>query len=101
MVANKPGHQGEHEGNRNTVAQGRPGVPVNLWSTTVCFLPFAHGATGASGTRHSPRLLVEVALQAKPGRIASREYQCLPVARMSEARCGNGHPASRFAYAGY
>src|ERR1700761_3409231 len=26
MVARKPGRQGEHEGNRNTIAQGRPGV---------------------------------------------------------------------------
>ena len=38
-----------------TIAQGRPGVPVNLWSTTVCFLPFAHGAMGAAGTRFSLR----------------------------------------------
>jgi hypothetical protein len=28
MVARKPGHQGEHGGNRKTIAQGRPGVPV-------------------------------------------------------------------------
>jgi hypothetical protein len=34
-----------------TIARGKPGVPVNLWSTTVCFLPFAHGAMGAAGTR--------------------------------------------------
>ena len=26
MVATKPGHQGEHEGNRKTIAQGRPDV---------------------------------------------------------------------------
>jgi len=30
---------------------------VNLWSTTVCFLPFAHGAMGAAGTRFSLRPL--------------------------------------------
>jgi hypothetical protein len=30
-VATKPGHRGEHEGNRKTIAQGRPGVPANLW----------------------------------------------------------------------
>ena len=40
-----------------TIAQGRPGVPANLWSTTVCFLPFAHGAAGAMGTRLSLRPL--------------------------------------------
>ncbi|HEY1630012.1 MAG TPA: hypothetical protein VGF56_01790, partial [Rhizomicrobium sp.] len=31
MVAKKPGHQGEHEGNRKTIAQGMPvetGEPV-------------------------------------------------------------------------
>jgi hypothetical protein len=28
-----------------TIARGKPGVPVNLWSTTVCLLPFAHGAS--------------------------------------------------------
>ncbi|MDE2064994.1 MAG: hypothetical protein KGJ00_21535, partial [Bradyrhizobium sp.] len=26
MVARKPDHQGDHEGNRNTIAQGRPGI---------------------------------------------------------------------------
>jgi hypothetical protein len=25
MVTTKPGHQGEHEGNRKTIAQGMPG----------------------------------------------------------------------------
>jgi hypothetical protein len=30
-VANKPGHRGEREISRKTIAQGRPGVPVNLW----------------------------------------------------------------------
>jgi hypothetical protein len=30
MVANKPGHQGEREGNRKTIAQEMPGVPVSL-----------------------------------------------------------------------
>jgi hypothetical protein len=31
MVARKPGHQGEHEISRKTIAQEMPGVPVNLW----------------------------------------------------------------------
>jgi len=30
-VSNKPGHRGEREVSRKTIAQGRPGVPVNLW----------------------------------------------------------------------
>jgi hypothetical protein len=29
--ANKPGPRGEREISRKTIAQGRPGVPVNLW----------------------------------------------------------------------
>jgi hypothetical protein len=31
MVARKPGHQGEREISRKTVAQETPGCPVNLW----------------------------------------------------------------------
>jgi hypothetical protein len=30
-VATKPGHQGELEAAVKTIAQGRPGVPVDLW----------------------------------------------------------------------
>ena len=30
-VARKPGHRGEHEAAVKTIAQGRPGVPVDLW----------------------------------------------------------------------
>jgi hypothetical protein len=30
MVARKPGHQGEHEISRKTIAQEMPGVPVDL-----------------------------------------------------------------------
>jgi hypothetical protein len=30
-VAIKPGHRGEREISRKAIAQGRPGVPVNLW----------------------------------------------------------------------
>jgi len=31
MVARKPDHQREHEAAVKTIAQGRPGVPVDLW----------------------------------------------------------------------
>jgi hypothetical protein len=37
---------------------GTPGVPVYLRSELVCFLPFAHEAMGAAGTRCSPRPLI-------------------------------------------
>jgi hypothetical protein len=30
-VTTKPGRRGEREVSRKTIAQGRPGVPVNLW----------------------------------------------------------------------
>jgi hypothetical protein len=30
-VARKPGHRGEYEISRKTVAQEMPGVPVDLW----------------------------------------------------------------------
>ncbi len=53
----KAGHRGEYDISVKTIARGKPGVPVNLWSTTVCLLPFAHGAMGAAGTRFSLRPL--------------------------------------------
>jgi hypothetical protein len=58
MVARKPGRQGEHEGNRKTIAQGmpdEPGEPVADY-----LVHFLHETTGASDTRHSLRpLLIE------------------------------------------
>ena len=33
-VTKEPDHREEHEGNRKTIAQGRPGVPANLWFLT-------------------------------------------------------------------
>jgi len=57
MVANKPGHQGEREISRKTIAQGRPGVPAHLWLLPLCFF-VAQGATGAAGTRLSLRPLM-------------------------------------------
>src|SRR6185437_3944047 len=65
---NKPVTEESPKETVKTIAQGRPGVPVNLWSTAVCFLPFAHGAMGAAGTRFSLRPLVDEGkcLLAKP-----------------------------------
>jgi hypothetical protein len=51
MVARKPGHQGERGGNRKTIAQEAPGVPVCLWRLTRVLSTFAHEAMGAVGTR--------------------------------------------------
>jgi hypothetical protein len=30
-VSNKPGHRGEREVSRKTIAQGKLAIPVNLW----------------------------------------------------------------------
>ena len=56
-VTTKPGHRGEHEISRKTIAQGRPGVPANLWLLPLCFF-VAQGAAGAAGTRLSLRPLI-------------------------------------------
>jgi hypothetical protein len=53
-VAKEPGHRGEHEISRKTIARGMPecfGVPAV--TTLVCFFQFAREAAGATGTRHS------------------------------------------------
>ena len=54
---------------------GTPGEPVYLRSILVCFLPFAHEAMGAAGTRRSPRPLILLGERfvAELGRMASRE----------------------------
>jgi hypothetical protein len=56
-VANKPGHRGEHEGNRKTIAQGKPDDPVEPVVLPPCF--FCTGPTGATGTRLSLRPLIK------------------------------------------
>src|SRR3989440_6848966 len=40
-VSNKPGHRGEHEGNRKTIARGMPGeTGVTVVTMLVCFVLF-------------------------------------------------------------
>jgi hypothetical protein len=41
-AATKPDRRGEHEGNRNTIAQGMPEIPVNLWWTYLRAFYFLH-----------------------------------------------------------
>jgi hypothetical protein len=56
-VANKPGHRGEHEGNRKTIAQGMPGVSgVTVVTNSRVFS--TREAAGAPGARHSLRPLI-------------------------------------------
>ena len=35
-VATKPGHRGEHEGNRKTIARGMPVIRLHLWRLRSC-----------------------------------------------------------------
>jgi hypothetical protein len=46
MVATKPGHQGEREGNRKTIAQGMPVEPGKPVATTRCIFCTNHGCIG-------------------------------------------------------
>src|SRR3984885_15684019 len=81
MVANKPGHQGELEGNRNTIAQGRPGVFQRTCGRLPCAFYLLH--TGL-WVRHAPGFPCAFSLKVaemnfcKLGRIVSRAHMRLP-----------------------
>ena len=66
MVATKPGHQGEHEGTRKTIAQGMPGDSGGPVVTNARAIYSTRAAAGASGIRHSlrPRLARDTDLAA-------------------------------------
>src|SRR5437667_4087961 len=76
-VSNKPGHRGEHEGNRKTIARGMPGeTGVTVVTMLVCYFYFACEAAGASSARHSLRPLISGAkFLPKLGRIAPRDRE--------------------------
>jgi hypothetical protein len=58
-VSSKPGHRGEREVSRKTIARGMPGeTGVTVVTTLVCFFSFAYEAAGASSARHSLRPLI-------------------------------------------
>ena len=58
-VSNKPGHRGEREVSRKTIARGMPGeTGVTVVSTLVCLFFITHEAAGASSARHSLRPLI-------------------------------------------
>ena len=63
MVANKPGHQGEREGNRNTIVQGMPGRFRCTCGDYRVLTTFCTRAAGAPRTRHFPRPHLRVALR--------------------------------------
>src|ERR1700743_849770 len=96
MVARKPGHQGEHEGNRNTIAQGRPGdagEPVVDYRVLSTFCTRGYGCA-AHPAFPAPSLFEQAKRSAEPGRMVPGYGRCMwgPVARMSEATCGNAVP---------
>src|SRR5258706_16405170 len=74
-VSNKPGHRGEHEVSRKTIARGMPGYSgVPVVTTLVCFVSIAREAAGALGTRHSLRPLISGrTVLAQLGRLAPRD----------------------------
>src|SRR5258707_1033293 len=58
-VSNKPGHRGEREVSRKTIARGMPGRSgVTVVTMLVCLFYFACEAAGASRARHSLRPLI-------------------------------------------
>ena|SRR5258706_7727659 len=57
--ATEPGHRGEHEVSRKTIARGMPGeTGVTVVTTLVCLFFITHEAAGASSARHSLRPLI-------------------------------------------
>src|SRR5712671_4415064 len=75
-VSNKPGHRGEHEVSRKTIARGMPGdFRCDRGDyTRVLHLNFAREAAGAAGTRHSLRPLIPGrTIDAQLGRLTSRD----------------------------
>src|SRR5258705_12152104 len=58
-VSNKPGHRGEREVSRKTIARGMPGRSgVTVVTMLVCLFFITHEAAGASSVRHSLRPLI-------------------------------------------
>src|SRR5438445_7094393 len=59
-VTIKAAHRGEHEGNRKTIARGKPGCLGCTCQTRVhSFTTSAHGDAGAVGARLSLRPLIK------------------------------------------
>jgi hypothetical protein len=56
-VAKEPGHRGERDISRKTIARGMPGVSGVTVVTNACAFYTPHAAAGASSARHSLRPL--------------------------------------------
>src|SRR6266403_798791 len=79
-VSNKPGHRGEHEVSRKTIARGMPGeTGVTVVTTLVCLFFITHEAAGASSARHSLRPLISggATFRVKLARNARRDREAV------------------------
>src|SRR5258705_2844822 len=74
-VSTKPGHRGEREVSRKTIARGMPGRSGVTVVTNSCVCFFTHEAAGALSARHSLRPLISQGgdFFALLGRFALRE----------------------------
>jgi hypothetical protein len=75
-VTTKPGHRGEHEGNRKTIARGMPGDSGVTVVTNARAFYTTRAAAGAPGARHSLRPLISeggTASTTRAQRSASRD----------------------------
>ena len=80
-VANKPGHRGERDISRKTIARGMPGVSGVTVVTNACAFYTPHAAAGASSARHSLRPLIsESGTEAKLARNARRDRETMAAA---------------------
>jgi len=80
-VARKPGHPGERDISRKTIARGMPGVSGVTVVTNACAFYTPHAAAGASGARHSLRPLMFGGqdVKAKLARITRRDREVVAV----------------------
>ena len=83
-VAKEPGHRGERDISRKTIARGMSGDSgVTCLTRVLSTTTFAHAAAGASGARHSLRPLIAEGGNslANLGRIAPRECEVVSTDR--------------------
>src|SRR6059058_6081855 len=81
-VSNKPGHRGEREVSRKTIARGMPGdFRCDRGDYARVFVFFTHEAAGASRARHSLRPLISRGreIQEKLARNMRRDREAVSV----------------------
>src|SRR6266581_9041270 len=88
-VSNKPGHRGEHEGSRKTIARGMPGLLRCTCGDYARVLTshFAREAVGALGTRHSLRPLFSLGGRSLQNSGASRRGNAKACSKLASRHC--------------